>query len=242
MKEILSRRIAQGERITELSICRQFNVSQAPVREAIRDLELLGFVVSSPFRGAIVREFSLADLVQIYQIRAVLEGLAARVAATRMTQAQLRRLEALIVAMRRALLHHDTHAAVAANAQFHALIVEASGNAQLEQIWQRMQLATTINASVHAKKQGAVQSMAERHVPILDALRAGDAALAEQVMREHIEEALQALYLREAEEQARLAAAEREAERTRGRKGARGSTRRGGKKPVSRRARRDEVA
>ena len=66
-----------------MRIAQQFGVSQAPVREALRDLDLLGFVVSSPFRGAIVRQISVEELVQLYPIRAVLEGLAARHAALR---------------------------------------------------------------------------------------------------------------------------------------------------------------
>src|SRR3954453_647287 len=74
MEEILNGRLAPGDRIVETRVARQFGVSQAPVREALRDLELFGFVVSSPFRGAIVREIPVEELVQIYPIRAMLEG------------------------------------------------------------------------------------------------------------------------------------------------------------------------
>ncbi len=81
IEHILNGRLPPGERIVEMRIAQQFGVSQAPVREALRDLDLLGFVVSSPFRGAIVRQISVEELVQLYPIRAVLEGLAARHAA-----------------------------------------------------------------------------------------------------------------------------------------------------------------
>ena len=85
-----------------MRIAQQFGVSQAPVREALRDLDLLGFVVSSPFRGAIVRQISVEELVQLYPIRAVLEGLAARHAALRIDAATLKKLEGLLATMRTA--------------------------------------------------------------------------------------------------------------------------------------------
>ena len=73
---IFSGDLHAGDRIVETAIARQLNVSQGPVREALRDLEMLGLVVSSPFRGTQVREISYQDLAEIYPIRAALEGLA----------------------------------------------------------------------------------------------------------------------------------------------------------------------
>ena len=78
IEDILNGRLAAGARIVETRIAQQFGVSQGPVREALRDLELFGFVVSSPFRGTQVRQISTDDLLEIYPIRAALEGVAAR--------------------------------------------------------------------------------------------------------------------------------------------------------------------
>jgi DNA-binding GntR family transcriptional regulator len=206
MGEILRGRLSPGDRIVETKLAEQFNVSQAPVREALRDLELLGFVITSPFKGTSVRQLAVDDLVQIYPIRAVLEGLAARTAATRITEGTLRRLDALIIGMRSAVLRRDTDAAVNADIQFHALIVDASGNLVLSEIWQRMRFATTIHLHVTAKSEDARQRLGEKHMPILEALRARDGALAEQAMREHIEEATQIIYRAEGEQQAQRAA------------------------------------
>src|SRR5262245_27683282 len=86
MPDILEGRLPPGERIIETRVAQQFDVSQAPVREALRDLEMFGFIDSSPFRGAVVRKMSPEELVQVYPIRAVLEGLAARDAAVRLDQ------------------------------------------------------------------------------------------------------------------------------------------------------------
>jgi len=187
IEDILNGRLAPGDRIVETRMAQQFGVSQAPVREALRDLELFGFVVSSPFRGAIVRQTSLEDLVQIYPIRAVLEGLAARDAATRIDEAGLKRLERLLATMRKAASRGDNRAAVAADFAFHFTIVKASGNWLLRQFWERMQLATTTLLTV-AKSHHSMKEIVERHLPVLEALQAHDPAAAEATMRRHIEE------------------------------------------------------
>ena len=185
--DILNDRLAPGDRIVETRIAQRFGVSQAPVREALRDLELFGFIVSSPFRGAIVREISVEDLVQLYPIRAVLEGLAAREAVGRIGEADLKRLEKLIVTMRRTALRGDTRGAVEADFAFHVIIVEASGNWLLRQVWERMALATTTFLTI-SKSHRSLSVIAERHVLVLEALRAGDPEAAEKAMRAHIDE------------------------------------------------------
>lgn len=185
--DILNHRLAPGNRIIETRVARRFGVSQAPVREALRDLELFGFVVSSPFRGAIVRQVSTEELVQIYPIRAVLEGLAARDAATRISDADLKRLDKLIGVMRRAAAKGDDRAAVEADFAFHHIIVDAAGNWPLKQFWERMRLATTTFLTV-SKAHRSLPEIAERHVPVLKALISRSGPAAERAMRQHIEE------------------------------------------------------
>lgn len=187
MEEILSGRLAPGDRLVETRIAQVFGVSQAPVREALRDLELFGFIVSSPFRGAIVRQVSTEEMAQIYPIRAVLEGLAARAAASRMAPGTLKRLDKYLDAMRRAAARNDTRAAVDADFAFHLVIVEASGNALLKQFWERMRLATTTFLTV-SRSHHSLAEIAERHRAVIEALRSGDADAAEAVMRRHIDE------------------------------------------------------
>jgi len=164
-------------------------VSHAPVREALRDMEMLGFVVSSPFRGAAVRSLSVEDLVQMYPIRAVLEGLAAREAASRIDAAGLVQLRKLSAAMRRAADRGDARAEVDADIAFHLAIVEASGNAFLKQIWELMQWATI--SFITASK--SLRPVMERHLSVLEALEAQDPAAAETAMRSHIEQPAQRL-------------------------------------------------
>ena len=187
MKAILDGHLAPGDRIVETRIAQQFGVSQAPVREALRDLELFGFVESSPFRGATVRQMSTEDHLQLYPIRAVLEGLAARYAATRITEAGLRRLEKTIATMQGAAARGDERAQIAADFLFHRTIMETAGNRLLLQSWERLQLATTTFLTI-ARSRRSLDDIAARHRPVVDALRARDPQRAEQEMRRHIEE------------------------------------------------------
>lgn len=187
IEAILTGRFKPGDRIVETRIAQELGVSQTPVREALRDLEMLGVVVSSPFRGAQVRAFTEEELVEIYPIRAAIEGVAAHAAAQRITAEQLLQLEEQIDRMRDASLSGDEATAIEADVAFHRIIVEASGNRLLQQFWVSLSLATTTYLTFTAVKR-ALGGLAERHEPVLEALRARDPELAEQVMRRHIEE------------------------------------------------------
>lgn len=176
-----------GERIVETQVAQQLGVSQGPVREALRDLELFGFVVSSPFRGTQVRQVSNEDLVDIYPIRAALEGIGARAAATRIDAPMLARLEMHLDQMREAAAQGDRDAHIDADVAFHRTIIEASGNRLLRQFWDSMRLATTTFVT-NAMARRSLHELAERHAPLLAALRAHDPVAAEEAMRRHIEE------------------------------------------------------
>jgi DNA-binding GntR family transcriptional regulator len=208
--DILSGRLPPGTRIVETRLAQQFGVSQAPVREALRDLELFGFVVSSPFRSTQVRQISTDDLLEIYPIRASLESLAAREAASRMTDEILARLEELIEAMREAAAAGDHRAHVDADYNFHHTIIKASGNRMLEHVWQTMRLATTtlVTHSLLQMTHRSLDEIGERHLPVLEALRARDPLEAEAAMRRHIQEPGDWIRHAAQQEQERAAAAE----------------------------------
>jgi DNA-binding GntR family transcriptional regulator len=187
--EILSGRLGPGARIVETQLARQFGVSQAPVREALRDLALSGFVVCSPFRSTYVRRISMVDLLNSNLVRAALEGVAAREAAVGIDDDTLARLKALIADMRRAADAGDLRAQVDADIAFHHTIVRAARNDMIEHVWQFMRLATTTLVT-QSTTQMTLQSLGEvggRHETVLDALRSRDPLLAEAAMRTHVE-------------------------------------------------------
>jgi DNA-binding GntR family transcriptional regulator len=182
LQRILSGHYAPGDRLVEIRIAEELGVSQAPVREALRDLESVRFVESAPFRGARVRQVSDAELIEVYPIRGALEEVAVRAAAKRMG-GDVSALEAELDGMRRAKgvreqVEHDT--------RFHELIVEASGNTRLLEIWSSLQVET--RTAITALRTGLTPlQAAELHEEIVEALRRRDTRAAARAIRNHFD-------------------------------------------------------
>ena len=182
LERILSGDYAPGDRLVETRIAQELGTSQAPVREALRELELLRFLESAPFRGTWVREVSDAELIEVFPIRAALEEVAAREAAKRL-DGDVAALEAEIDAMAKA---EDVVAQAEHDTRFHELIVQASGNTRLFEVWSSLQVEarTTITAVATGL---APAEAAELHRPILEALRSRNAKQAGKAIRSHVE-------------------------------------------------------
>jgi DNA-binding GntR family transcriptional regulator len=190
IKDVILQRILDGEypsgaRIVETRIAQELGVSQAPVREALRDLEQLGCIVHEPFRGCSVRAFSADELLEAFPVRAALEALAARLAAERSDEDELLRLAELLDVMRAAARRGDAHDQSQANASFHATIVRAARNATLERQWSFLEPYSRTYLTV-SQPGLDLQALSDRHVPILDALRARDPDAAAEAMHDHL--------------------------------------------------------
>jgi DNA-binding GntR family transcriptional regulator len=191
LERILSGEYGPGSRIVETRIAQELGTSQAPVREALRDLELLRLVESEPFRGARVRDVSPEEMAEIYPVRAALEEVAAREAATRLG-GDVRELERELEAMRRAADAGDLHEQVVHDVEFHRLFVEAAGNRTLVAVWSSLGVhARTFTTLLRAGLDP--HELVERHVPILEAFRAGDPDRAAAAVRDHLEHFARAL-------------------------------------------------
>jgi DNA-binding GntR family transcriptional regulator len=185
VERILDGVYGPGDRIVEIRVAQEFGVSQAPVREALRELELLRLVVSEPFRGARVREVTGEELAEIYPVRAALEEVAARGAAERMG-GDVTGLRAAVDAMRAAAAAGDVHDFIVHDVAFHRLIVEAAGNRTLEELWSSLHvdLRTTITL---IKRAADLAEVAESHLPVLEAIAARDPERSARLLREHIQ-------------------------------------------------------
>jgi DNA-binding GntR family transcriptional regulator len=162
------------------------------VREALRDLEQLGCIVHEPFRGCSVRAFSADELLEAFPVRAALEALAARLAAERITEPELLRLAELLETMRGAARRGDAHGQSQANASFHATIVRAARNVTLERQWALLEPFSRTYLTVSQPGLDLL-ALSERHIPILDALRARDADAAADAMHRHLMDAAELL-------------------------------------------------
>ena len=172
-----------GDRLVELKIARELGTSQAPVREALRELEALGFIVSERNRGTFVGDVWKRGLREIYAVRGGLEELATRLA-TPLLAGDVAALQAEVDAMRRAALVGDVEDLVAHSYRFHRAIVERSDNLLLLNVWQGLHIETRTAITMMAPGLNLVE-IAESHQPIVDAIASGDVEHACKVTREH---------------------------------------------------------
>jgi DNA-binding GntR family transcriptional regulator len=191
IKEHIVARILDGtyppaSRIVESQLAQEFGTSQAPVREALRDLEGMRLIESQPHVGARVRAVTPDELGQIYPVRAALEEVAGRAAAPRISDDTLAALAEELAAMRRAAEAGRVHEQLVHDARFHEIIVEASGNQILIEVWRSLRVEARTLISV-IKADSNLRMIAEMHRPLLSALQLRDPELAGKEMRAHIE-------------------------------------------------------
>jgi DNA-binding GntR family transcriptional regulator len=183
VQSILDGEYGPGDRLVEMHIARTYGTSQGPVREALRELEMLGFVRSEPHRGTYVRDPWQRGMLELYEVRAALEEFAARVATPRLC-GDVSELQAEVDGMADAAVRNDVHAAVEHSERFHRLIVEGSGNQLLYTMWSSLSI-TDHTALTMVTLSLDLDALAESHQPIVDAIAVGDVELACRVSREH---------------------------------------------------------
>ncbi len=188
LEAILDGRYPPGSRIIETKAAREFGTSQAPVREALRDLEALGVVEIAPFRGARVRRPSRDELLEAYVVRSELEALVVRLAMPRLTEEDLARLATLLEAMHAKARTGDTVGEASADAAFHGYLVDVAGNGTLKRVWSLLEpySRTYITLAVPGADRHRIAGL---HTPVLEALRSGDTALAQQAIHDHFDHA-----------------------------------------------------
>jgi len=191
---ILTGEYGPNDRLIEEQLAERLGVSRTPVRQALTMLEAEGLVVIAPNRGAMVASFGVEEVWDIYDLRAVLEGYAARRAADRIEGAELARMRELTVEMEglsdRGFAQHEEEIRllVTLNNEFHGIIVEASRNRRLKRLIRRtVEVPLVFKAFFWYTPHERVISN-HYHRQILGALKVGDGERAEIVMREHIYE------------------------------------------------------
>jgi DNA-binding GntR family transcriptional regulator len=178
-----------GERIVEGKWGLRFGVAQGSIREAINILALEGFVTKRSGRSARVVHFSEQDVVQIYQVRGAVEGLAARLAA--LAEADLSMLQAAVDGMREASAAGHRDALLGCDLQFHLHMCEASGNPFLIEQARRILLPffafVRMRVTVSQQETAVWSKDLEAHQRIIDLIREGEGEIAEQYVKRAME-------------------------------------------------------
>jgi DNA-binding GntR family transcriptional regulator len=187
-KLIILRRIKPGEKINEEELAKTLQVSRTPVRETLLRLEHEGIVEIIPRRGAYVVSQSREKVVNILQVREVLEGLVARLATENMEGRTLNRLRNCLNKINSAKNDDDMLLKYpAADAEFHTLLLEACNNDVLKNMMEIVNIHLQVIRLRTVVLPGRAKQTVAEHYNILEAIEKGDAVSAERTMRKHVE-------------------------------------------------------
>ena len=188
-EEICNGTLKPGDHIVELEWSKRFEVSQAPVREAIRDLESQGVVVTIPFKGTFVREMTIKDLRDIHQIRSGLEGVALKNAIMKASDAEIESVNQVLNDMIAAAKEGDQEKFLDLDIRFHERIVEIAHTTELEKMWDLCNVRMWTIFTVAMSKTDMIV-FAESHRPIYEVLKKREKEKAYMIMDRHFDDVL----------------------------------------------------
>jgi DNA-binding GntR family transcriptional regulator len=185
-------RLSAGQRLVESDFVKQLGVARSTVREAFQRLEAEGLLSVERHRGFLVRTLTRQRLREIYQVRASLDGLAARLAAPRF-KADHAELAAIVDALETARRNRDVRAFTQANKAFHELIRLRSGNELISKLLNGLERSVYNYQFRHLVERDVLFDGQDEHLEIFHALARGDGEAAEAAARLHAERSLEEL-------------------------------------------------
>lgn len=182
---ILRGDLAVGAHINESELAARFGTSRGPVREALRALEESRLVRSEKNRGVFVREISIAEADEIYDVREALDQLIGERVAERATEEQLRSLEAVVANMAQVTARQDLESYYALNLKFHDMLLEYAGNSRLTESYRPLTKALLLFRLRGLQDGGGFAVSNTEHGAVVEALAARDGARAGRLLRRH---------------------------------------------------------
>lgn len=184
---IVEGKVKPGQRLMEVQLAEQLGVSRTPVREAIRKLELEGLVIMLPRKGAYVANMSLKDIIDVLEIRASVEGLAASLASERISPEDIKKLEAILKDFEQSAAGSDVETLLKKDVEFHECIFKATNNKKLHQLINSLWEQVYRFRVTYISDYDSTVDIARDHKLILDAIKKGDNEMAKKHATEHIE-------------------------------------------------------
>lgn len=178
-----------GEKLNEADLCRALGVSRGLLREALRELETSGVLVSVPYRGTFVKEWTPRSVWELYTLRSALEEFAVDLAVTRASDEDIEALAALVRAMKQAAHAQDAAELVDLDLRFHERLHKITGHRLLQQMLQSLAGQTRIfiiATKAFYSPFASLEEAASSHEPILEAMRNRDHQAARKAINEHI--------------------------------------------------------
>ena len=182
-----------GERLMEVQIADELGISRTPVREAIRKLEQEGYVIMMPRRGTYVADVSESDIKEIFEIRSALESLATGLAARRIEQDEIEKLQNLLNEIEEYIAQGDMDKIVETDIKFHELLYQFSRNERLAAIISNLKEQLSRFRTLSMSYPGRLQETFEEHSEMVEAIADGDVSAARDAAEHHMERAEETL-------------------------------------------------
>lgn len=196
---ILNGQLEPGEKLSVPALAQQLGVSRSPIVAAVQRLIQDGLAVEAPRRGAVVTLISVPELIRLYEIREVLEGLSAQLAAERASPAMVEEMAAVLRRHEAAVVSGDQASRQLENINFHRLIRDAAEHPELARWLEAIQSQVKLAMRRTGVYMDDVELTVREHRSILEAIRSRDGAIAERVARMHIRRVREKLALVDAE-------------------------------------------
>ena len=175
-----------GDRLNEAALATRMGTSRGPIREAIRILTGTGLVTPVVNRGVFVRQVSIREMLEIYELRALVFGFAAERAAENINDAQRRQFESLLEGMEQSAQAGDSDAYYELNLRFHALILQLANSARAHQLYDSYVKELHLYRRQNFTTPGNMRRSNSEHRRIYEAIAKGNTAKARAAAEEHI--------------------------------------------------------
>lgn len=181
-ESILKGTLKPGEKVAEPELAERFGISRTPIREAFRQLESEGYLTVIPRKGAVVASLSERDVEEFYAIKSILEGYAARMAASNLTGKDIERLETINERLESLAEEGDVKTFFRVHNEFHELFIRAAGNEKLLELIGQLMMKFNRLRMASLSLPGRMEISVNEHKKILEAFKNHDAARADQLV------------------------------------------------------------
>lgn len=180
---ILQGTMKPGERVSEPDLAERFGISRTPIREAFRQLESEGYLQVVPRKGAVVASLSERDIEEFYAIKIILEGFAARMAAEKLTEKDIERLEAINKRLESIKEEGDVKKFFRVHNEFHEVFIKAAGNEKLYDMINQLVMKFSRLRLASLSQPGRMEISVEEHRNMIKAFRNHDGKKADNLVR-----------------------------------------------------------
>lgn len=180
---ILRGQLKPGEKVAEPELAERFGISRTPIREAFRQLESEGYLTVIPRKGAVVAQLSERDIEEFYAIKSVLEGFAARMAALKMSEKEIEKLEAINEKLEQLARQGDVKTFFRVHNEFHELFIRAAGNDKLAELIDQLVMKFNRSRMASLSLPGRMEISVNEHRKIIDAFKSRDGERADNLVK-----------------------------------------------------------